>query len=92
MPPIPRLRNLEFGSNMAFLGSWRGLKRRGTPIGSIWADFQIKRSQGDLFRIMVLRDQFFLGTAQLLFGTDPFLLGTDELLLGTDQALLGTDQ
>ena len=49
MPPTPGLRNLNFGSNMAVVGSGRGLKRRGAPVGSIWDDFQFKRSHGDQF-------------------------------------------
>ena len=48
--PTERPRNLYFGSNMAVLGSGRGLNGRGAPIGSIWAEFQLKRSYGDPFR------------------------------------------
>ena len=50
MPPTPSLRNLDFGSNMAVLGSGRDLNGRGAPVGSIWAEFQLKRSHGDPFR------------------------------------------
>ena len=35
---------------MAVLGSRRGLNGRGAPVGSIWAEFQLKRSHGDPFR------------------------------------------
>ena len=46
MPPTP-VRNPDFGSNMGLLGSGRDLKRRGASVGSIWAEFQFKRSHGD---------------------------------------------
>ena len=50
MPPTPRLRNLDFGSKMILLGSGRGSERRGAPVGSMLAEFQLKWSHGDPFR------------------------------------------
>ena len=49
MPPTPWVQNLDFGSNICLLGSGRGLKRRGAPIGSILAKFQLQRSHSDPF-------------------------------------------
>ena len=72
-PPTRKLRNLDFGSNLGVWGSGRGLKRRGAPAGSIWVEFQLKWSHGDLFRD---QNHVFDETSQLL--------GIAKLLLGTD--------
>ena len=42
--------NYKFGSNFGLFGSGRGFNRRSAPIGSIWAEFQLKWSHGDPFR------------------------------------------
>ena len=47
---VDREFNYNCGSNLALLGSGRGSKERGAPIGSIWAEFQLKGSHGDPFR------------------------------------------
>ena len=77
--------NYNFGSNLGLFGSGRGFNGRGTHVGFIWAEFQLKRSHVDLSRDQNLVRPVFLGTAQLLLGTDQFLVGTDQKLLGTDQ-------
>ena len=64
---------------MAVLGSGRDLNGRGAPVGSIWSEFQLKRSHGDPFRD---RNRGFV----------IFFHGTDQLPLRSDQLLLGTDQ
>ena len=48
--PTERPRNLDVGSNMAVLGSGRDLNGRGAPVGSIWAEFQLKRDHSDPIR------------------------------------------
>ena len=41
--------NYNFGSSVGLFGSGRDLNRRGAPIGSMWAEFQLERSHGDPF-------------------------------------------
>ena len=41
--PTERLRNLDFGSNIAVFGSGRGLNGRGALVGFIWTEFQFKK-------------------------------------------------
>ena len=47
---VDREFNYNFGSNLGLLGSGGGSNGRGAPVGFIWAEFQLKRSHGDLFR------------------------------------------
>ena len=47
---VDREFNDNFGSNLGLWGSGRGFNGRGAPVGFIWAEFQLKRSHGELFR------------------------------------------
>ena len=47
---VDREFNYKFGSNLGLFDSGRGSNGRGAPVGSIWAEFQLKQSHGDPFR------------------------------------------
>ena len=47
---VDREFNYDFGSELGLFGSGMGVNGRGAPVGSIWAEFQLKRSHGDPFR------------------------------------------
>ena len=47
---VDREFNYNCASNLGLWGSRRGSNGRGAPVGFILAEFQLKRSHGDLFR------------------------------------------
>ena len=62
-------------------GSRRGLKHRGAPVGSIWAEFQFKHSHGDPFRdfcearsSLVLTNYYVVLTNYYLVPTNYYLV------------------
>ena len=73
---------------MAVLGSGRDLNGRGTPVGFIWAEFQLKRSHGDPLRDQshdFVRDQFLaLTNYYLVLTTYHLVLPNDYLVVTID--------
>ena len=72
---------------MAVLGSGRGLNGRGAPVGSIWAEFQLKRSHGDPFRD---RNKWFWETSSSLVLISYHLVLTSYNLVLTNDYLVVT--
>ena len=59
---------------MGVLGSGKGLKRRGAPVGFMWAEFQLELSHSDLFHAQnndFLCNRFLLGSAGVLGNVPP---------------------
>ena len=92
MPPTPGLRNLDFGSNLGVLGSGRGSKRRGAPIGSIATEFELKRSHGDPFRDQnhdsATISSLVLANYYLVLSNHHLVLTNDHLVLTNDYLVL----
>ena len=75
------------GSNLGLFGSGRGSNGRGTLVGFIWAEFQLKRSHGD-----PIRDQnhVFCETSFSLVLTNYSLVLTNYYLVLTHDYLVVT--
>ena len=86
MPPTPRLRNLDWGSNIWF---WGSVKRRGAAVGSIWAEFQLKRSHEDPFRHKILG--FVRPALPSYWPNYCFVLTSDHLVLTNDDLVVNID-
>ena len=87
---------------MVVLGSGRGLNGRGAPIGSIWAEFQLKRSHGDPIRdqnnvfcltsiSLVLTNCYLVLTNYYLVLTNYYVALTNHYLVVTIDSLVAID-
>ena len=85
MPPTPKLQNLDLASNMRLLGSGRGLKRRGAPVGAVLAKFQLKWRHGNPFRD---QNNVFVQPA---LTSDYLVLTSDYLVVTSDSLVMPSD-
>ena len=99
---VDREFNYNVGSNRGLFGSGGGLNGRGAPIGFIWAEFQLKRSHGDLFRDQnnvfvrlvsrILTNYYLVLTIDYLVVTIDFLVVTiDYMVVTIDYLVLTID-